>query len=488
MDKNLKALQPALVWKHFAEMTQIPRPSSHEEKIRQYIIDFAKAQGLEWKEDTAHNVYVRKPATKGMENRKGVVLQAHLDMVPQKNNDKVFDFEKDPIEAYIDGDWVTADGTTLGADNGIGAAAILAVLEDQTLVHGPVEALFTATEETGMDGAFGLEGGMLQGDMLLNLDSETEGELYVGCAGGLDATATFTYEAEATPACDCVALKLTAKGMKGGHSGIQIGYQRANANKVLFRFLDTVAEQHPFRIASVDGGGLRNAIPREAEAVVLFCKEQKEAVVAAVKAYEELIVKEFEDIEDHIQIFAEEVAMPQEVMPKALSENLVKAIIACPDGVQKMSISMEGLVQTSTNLARVVSDGKTVKVQCLLRSSVRSEKEFLGQRIAAVFALAGGQTELSGSYDGWNPNMKSPILAAMTTSYEQLYGKRPAVTAIHAGLECGIIGSKYPNLDMISFGPTICYPHSPDEKVEIASVGKFYDFLLRTLENVPVKE
>ncbi len=487
MDKNLTALKPALVWKHFAQIVQIPRPSGHEEAIRQYIIDFAKAEGLEWKEDKAHNVYVRKPASEGMENRVGVVIQAHLDMVPQKNNDKQFDFLTDPIEAYIDGEWVTADGTTLGADNGIGAAAILAVLEDKTLVHGPVEALFTATEETGMDGAFGLEEGMLQGDILLNLDSETEGELYVGCAGGLDATTTFCYEAEPMPACDCVAMKVTAKGMKGGHSGIQIGYQRANANKVLFRFLDAVSADCKFRLASVDGGGLRNAIPREAEAVVLVPQEKKEAFVAALAAYEKMIIKEFEDIEDGIRIFAEEVAKPAWLMPESLSEKLIKAIIACPDGVQKMSMSMEGLVQTSTNLARVVSDDKTVKVQCLLRSSVRSEKEFLGARIAAVFSLAGGETELSGAYDGWNPNMKSPILAAMTTSYEQLYGKRPAVTAIHAGLECGIIGSKYPNLDMISFGPTICYPHSPDEKVEIASVEKFYDFLLRTLENIPVK-
>lgn len=488
MDKNLKALKPALVWKHFAEIVQIPRPSSHEEKIRQYIIDFAKAQGLEWKEDAAHNVYVCKPATKGMENRKGVVIQAHLDMVPQKNNDKVFDFENDPIEAYIDGDWVTADGTTLGADNGIGAAAILAVLEDQTLVHGPVEALFTATEETGMDGAFGLEEGLLQGDMLLNLDSETEGELYVGCAGGLDATTTFEYTEEALPAGDYVALKLVAKGMKGGHSGIQIGYQRANANKVLFRLLHHALAAYELRLASVDGGGLRNAIPREAEAVVLVPQSQVVPFKTAVAAYEQTIIKEYDGIEDAIAIFTEEAPMPQGVIPCDLADRLTKAIIGCPDGVRKMSMAMEGLVQTSTNLARVVSDGRTIKIQCLLRSSVRSEKEALGEAMAAVFALAGGKTELSGSYDGWNPNMKSPILAAMTTSYEQLYGKRPAVTAIHAGLECGIIGSKYPNLDMISFGPTICYPHSPDEKVEIASVEKFYDFLLRTLENVPVKE
>ena len=487
MDKNLKGLKPALVWKHFAEMTQIPRPSGHEEQIRAYIIAFAKEQGLVWKEDAAHNVYVAKPASEGMENRVGVVIQAHLDMVPQKNNDNQFDFEKDPIEAYIDGEWVTANGTTLGADNGIGVAAILAVLEDKTLVHGPVEALFTATEETGMDGAFGLEAGMLQGDILLNLDSETEGELYVGCAGGMDASATFDYQAEPVPAGDYVAMKLVAKGMKGGHSGIQIGYQRANANRVLFRLLLAQSESLGLRLASVDGGGLRNAIPREAEAVVVLPAANVAAWKEAVAAYEQTVIREFEDIEDSISIFVEEAPMPAEVIPVAVADAVAKAVVGCPDGVQKMSVAMEGLVQTSTNLARVVSDGKQIKIQCLLRSSMRSEKEALGAAMAGVFALAGGKTELTGSYDGWNPNMKSPILAAMTTSYEQLYGKRPAVTAIHAGLECGIIGSKYPNLDMISFGPTICYPHSPDEKVEIASVEKFYDFLLRTLENIPVK-
>ncbi len=486
MDRNLKALQPALVWKHFAEIARIPRPSSHEERIRRYILDFAAARGLVCCEDAAHNVYVAKPATPGMENRKGVVLQAHLDMVPQKNNDKVFDFENDPIDAYIDGDWVTADGTTLGADNGIGVAAILAVLEDDTLPHGPLEALFTATEETGMDGAFGLEPGLLRGDILLNLDSETEGELYVGCAGGLDASTTFNYTAEAAPQ-GCAALRIVVKGMKGGHSGIQIGYQRANANKVLFRFLLTASATHDLRLASVDGGGLRNAIPREAEAVVLVPAAEREAVIGELKRFEQLIVKEYAGIEDAVAIFAEETAVPAEVLPAAVADALVKAVAACPDGVQKMSTAMEGLVQTSTNLARVVSDGSTVRVQSLLRSSVRSEKEALGAAMAALFSLAGAETALTGSYDGWNPNMQSPILAAMTASYEQLYGRRPLITAIHAGLECGIIGSKYPELDMISFGPTICYPHSPDEKVEIASVAKFYDFLVRTLAAVPVK-
>ena len=382
MDRNLVALKPALVWKHFAEIVRIPRPSSHEEKIRRYILDFARAQGLESKEDAAHNVYVRKPASKGMEDRKGVILQAHLDMVPQKNNDKEFDFTKDPIDAYIDGGWVTADGTTLGADNGIGVAAILAVLEDRTLKHGPLEALFTATEETGMDGANGLEKGLLHGDILLNLDSEEEGELYVGCAGGLDANMTFGYKAEPTPAGGYTAAKISVKGLKGGHSGIQIVCQRANANKVLFRFLN--AAPCDVLLASVDGGGLRNAIPREAEAVVLVETRDYDEFAAAVKAYEETVRAEYAGIEDAVSVKIAEVGKPAEMLPKEVAGNLIKAVAACPDGVQRMSVAMPGLVQTSTNLARVVSDGRTVKLQCLLRSSVNTEKEALGESIAAA--------------------------------------------------------------------------------------------------------
>lgn len=485
MDKNLTGLKPALVWKHFAEIVRIPRPSSHEEQIRRYVLDVARSLGLECREDAGHNVYVRKPATKGMENRKGVVLQAHLDMVPQKNNDKVFDFEKDPIEAYIDGEWVTANGTTLGADNGIGAAAILAVLEDNTLRHGPIEALFTATEETGMDGAFGLEEHLLQGDILLNLDSETEGELYVGCAGGLDANITFDYEAEPVPA-GYEALRLTVKGLKGGHSGIQIGCQRANANKLLFRFIDLMSAEGML-LASVDGGGLRNAIPREAEAVVLVPAGRSERVVDALKHFEQVVVAEFSGIEDSIALAAEPCALPERMIARAVGERLTRAVVACPDGVRRMSMSMPGLVQTSSNLARVVSDAGTIRLQSLLRSSVNSEKEELGAAFVALFTLAGARVELTGSYDGWKPDMDSPILKAMTASYEALYGRKPLVTAIHAGLECGIIGGKYPGMDMISFGPTICYPHSPDEKVDIASVGRFYEFLVHTLENVPQK-
>ncbi len=488
MDRNLAALKPALVWKHFAEICRIPHPSHHEEKIRQYIIDFARAKGLEWVEDSAHNICIRKAATQGMEDRKGIVLQAHLDMVPQKNNDKQFDFENDPIDAYIDGEWVTADGTTLGADNGIGAASILAVLEDDTLAHGPIEALFTATEETGMDGAFGLKGGLLTGDILLNLDSETEGELYVGCAGGLDASATFDYTPEKVEPEGLKAAKITVKGLKGGHSGIQIICQRANANKVLFRLLNEAWDEYGLHLASVDGGGLRNAIPREAEAVVLVDTTKYSEFAEYVKAYAATLTKEFAGIEDSVEVLLDETEMPSQKFSRGFALKLVRAIVACPDGAQRMSIAMENLVQTSTNLARVVSDNEKVSVQCLLRSSVATEKQALGEAISAVFALAGGKTVLSGSYDGWNPDMASPILAAMKASYAELYGKTPAITAIHAGLECGIIGAKYPNLDMISFGPTICYPHSPDEKVEIASVAKFYDFLTKTLENAPKKQ
>ena len=484
MNKDFSALAPALVWKHFAAICNIPHPSHHEEKIREYVVDFAKAQGLEYTVDEANNVYVRKPATAGMENRKGIVIQAHLDMVPQKNNDKVFDFENDPIEAYIDGEWVTANGTTLGADNGIGAAAILAILEDKTLVHGPVEALFTATEETGMDGAFGLKGGLLQGEILLNLDSETEGELYVGCAGGLDANITLPYTAEAAPA-GYVAYAVEVKGLKGGHSGIQIGYQRANANRELFRLLD--ASACDLRLATVDGGGLRNAIPREATAVVLVAEGDVKTFEAEVAAFEKTLIAEFANIEDSISVKAAVVATPAEVIPAEVATKLAKAVIGAPNGVIKMSVEMEGLVQTSSNLARVVSNGQTVKIQSLLRSSVNSEKHALGAAIKGVFELAGATVELTGDYDGWKPNMESPILHTMLASYESLYGVKPAVMAIHAGLECGIIGGKYEGLDMISFGPTICYPHSPDEKVEIASVGKFYSFLLHTLANAPLK-
>ena len=336
MNYNLESLKPTLVWKHFKALTQIPRPSHHEEKVREYIVEFAKAHNLEYCVDEACNVYIAKPATAGYEDRKGIVMQAHLDMVPQKNNDKVFDFENDPIEAYIDGEWVTANGTTLGADNGIGVAAILAVLEDDTLEHGAIEGLFTATEETGMDGAFGLKAGLLKGDILLNLDSETEGELYVGCAGGTDANITLPYAAEAAPQ-GWHAVKLEVKGLKGGHSGIQIGLQRGNANRLLCRLL--LHTEQEWLLASIDGGGLRNAIPREAQAVVLV--HDVAAFKAEAAAYEKTLQAEFENIEDSIVVLVEEVAAPAEIIPAATAQNLVKAVVGAPNGVVKMSVEME---------------------------------------------------------------------------------------------------------------------------------------------------
>ncbi len=487
MNKNFEALNPQAVWKHFVEIMKCPRPSHSEATIRQYVVDFAAANGLECKVDDALNVYIHKAATPGMESRKGIIMQAHLDMVPQKNNDKEFDFEKDAIEGYIDGEWVTANGTTLGADNGIGVAAILAVLEDNELQHGELEALFTATEETGMDGANGLKGGLLKGDILLNLDSEDEGELYVGCAGGTDVNAVFEYESCPTPDSDYKAFKIEIKGLKGGHSGIQIVCQRANSNKLLFRFLRSSAVDVDMLLCSVDGGGLRNAIPRETEAVVLVHEDDVDLFTSALKTYEQEIINEYANIEDSISISASEVEVPEEMIDEDVASCLVWAVAGCPDGVTKMSTSMPGLVQTSTNLARVVSDGSTIKIQCLLRSSLRSEKEALADTIASVFELADADVESCGSYDGWNPNMESPILKTMVASYKDLYNKEPQVKAIHAGLECGIISTNYPALDMISFGPTICYPHSPDEKVEIESVAKFYDFLKHTIINAPEK-
>lgn len=487
MNKNLSALEPSSVWKYFAEIANIPHPSHQEEAIREYIINFAKTHDLECLEDQANNIYIRKAATVGMESRKGVILQSHLDMVPQKNSDKEFDFTKDAIEAYIDGDWVTANGTTLGADNGIGVAAMLALLGDDKLEHGAIEALFTSSEETGMVGAFGLKGDLLKGDILLNLDSETEGELYVGCAGGLDANVTFNFAREATPASGYRAAMIDLKGLKGGHSGIQIECQRGNANKILFHFICKAQKSMEIILCSVDGGSLRNAIPRESNAVVMVKDTDYDLFTAAVSAYERQIIDELDTIEDSISMKVSACDAPANAIPAAVTDNIVKAIIGCPDGVVKMSTAMVGLVQTSTNLARVVSDENTVKIQCLMRSSMNSEKESLGDSLSAVFELAGAEVELSGGYDGWNPNMNSPILKAMFQSYKDLYGKEPLVTGIHAGLECGIIGTNYPDLDMISFGPTICYPHSPDEKVEIASVAKFYEFLLHTLKNTPQK-
>ena len=478
MNKNIAALAPQEIWTKFAELCAIPRPSGHEDAIREYLVAQGKAFGIESFADEAGNVIMRKPATPGMEDRKGIILQAHMDMVPQKNNDKDFDFTKEPISAYIDGEWVTADGTTLGADNGMGVAAILAVMGAKNLQHGPLEALITASEETGMYGAFGLKPGILRGDILLNLDSETEGELYVGCAGGLDLNVTLKYKEENVPA-GYVAKKIDVKGLLGGHSGIEIILERGNANKIMARLLLKTQKEVGLRLAAIDGGGLRNAIPREAIATVMVPEAQVESLNELVKTIAETVSEELKGVDDP--------ATPQSLRDLDPQNRLLNAIQGCPNGIFRMSPSIKGLVQTSTNLARVVSENGTVRMQALLRSSVDSEKEYLAETMSSVFTLAGAEVTPSGGYSGWNPDMSSPILKTMTESYEALYGQEPAVMAIHAGLECGLLGGKYPGLDMISFGPTICYPHSPDEKVNIASVGKFWDYLLHTLAHTPKK-
>ncbi|MCD7970205.1 MAG: aminoacyl-histidine dipeptidase [Alistipes sp.] len=487
MNDEIRKLKPENVWKHFADICSIPHPSRNEAAIREYIVAFAKEHGLDYTVDGADNVIIRKPATAGMEDRKEIILQSHLDMVPQKNGDKVFDFDKDPIETVIDGEWVTANGTTLGADNGMGVAATLAVLESKDLKHGNIEALFTASEEVGMDGAFGLQAGELKGDILMNLDSETEGELYVGCAGGVDVNASFDY----TPTAGCPegygAMQIEITGLRGGHSGMEIILQRANANKLLFRLLRGTIAKYEIKLASVDGGGLRNAIPREARAVVLIPDYYAEPFSRDVTEYEKLITAEFKGIEDGISIKTSSTDIPVGYIDDSTALRLTDAVCGCPNGVISMSTSMPGLVQTSSNLARVVSKDGKISIQCLVRSSVNSEKFNLAADISSVLRLAGAESEHTGAYDGWNPNMDSAILKTMRESYEKLYGKKPEIMAIHAGLECGIIGGVYPNLDMISFGPTICFPHSPDEKVNIESVGKFWDFLCYTLENAPVK-
>ena len=486
MDRNLVALKPALVWKHFAEIVRIPRPSSHEEKIRKYVMDFAKSRGLECKEDAAHNVYVRKPASKGMEDRKGVILQAHLDMVPQKNNDTVHDFEKDPIETYIDGDWVKAKGTTLGADNGLGVAAIMAVLEAKDLKHGPLEALITKDEETGMYGAFGLKPGTLNGEILLNLDSEDEGELYIGCAGGMDVTATLEYK-ELAPEAGDIAVKVTLKGLRGGHSGLEINEGRANANKLLVRFVREAVASYEARLASWEGGNMRNAIPREAHAVITIPAENEEELLGLVKYCEDLFNEEYSTIETPISFTAERVEVPAGQVPEEIQDNLIDAIFACQNGVTRMIPTVPDTVETSSNLAIItIGEGKAA-IKILARSSSDSMKEYLTTSLESCFSMAGMKVELSGSYSGWQPNVDSPILHAMTLSYKQQFGVEPAVKVIHAGLECGIIGANCPGLDMISFGPTLRSPHSPDERAYIPSVTKFYDFLVATLEQTPEK-
>ena len=483
---DIRNLEPKQLWNYFHEITQIPRPSKKEKRIVEYMKEFGKKHNLDTIVDKAGNVIIRKPATKGMENRKIVIFQTHLDMVPQKNSDKKHDFEKDPIETIIDGEWVRANGTTLGSDNGIGVAATMAVLASKTIVHGPIEALFTIDEETGMTGVFGLKKGLLKGDILMNLDSEDEGELYVGCAGGIDVNITKDYAEEKSPE-GMAAYKIIAKGLKGGHSGVDIAMGRANSNKIMFRFLMQAESDFGIRLAEAAGGDLRNAIPRESYSIVLLPEIKAKEFEKFIKGYEKIYRAEFSDTEPDLKFIFEKVSVPAKVMNQGEQYRIIRALFACPNGVQRMSQAMKGLVETSNNLAIVRIIGGKFETYNLTRSSVDSSKEATAWKIAAVFHLIGAEVTFSGSYPGWKPNMQSPILKTMSDVYKDMYGKIPEIKAIHAGLECGLIGGVYPSLDMISFGPTIRFPHSPDEKVNIASVGKFWDFLVGTLKHVPVK-
>lgn len=483
---TILSLAPQNVWKHFYGLTRVPRPSGFLAPVQQFLLDFAKSAGVEAVKDEAGNIIMRKPATPGMEDCKGVILQAHMDMVPQKNNDTVHDFEKDPIETYIDGEWVKARGTTLGSDNGMGVAAIMAVMEDKTLKHGPLEALITADEETGMFGAFGLKPGSLKGQILLNLDSEDEGELYIGCAGGVDVTATLQYkEAEVDP--EDVAIKLTLKGLRGGHSGLEINQGRANANKLLVRFVREAIAEYEARLASWKGGNMRNAIPREADAVLTLPAENVDELLELVKEYEALFNEEYHAIETPITFKAERTELPKGVVPEEIQDNLVDAIYACQNGVCRMIPTIPDTVETSSNLSIVTIAEGQAQFCLLVRSSSESMKEYLATSLESCFSMAGMKVEMSGSYSGWNPDVESPILKAMVKSYEEQFGAEPAVKVVHAGLECGIIGAIIPGLDMISFGPTLRSPHSPDERVLIPTVKKFYDFLVATLANTPKK-
>ena len=479
-------LAPQNVWKHFYSLTQIPRPSGHMEKITKFLIDFGKGLGLESFADGVGNVIIRKPATPGMENRKGIILQAHMDMVPQKNNDTIHDFTTDPIETYVDGDWVKAKGTTLGADNGLGVAAIMAVLEDNNLKHGPLEALITKDEETGMYGAFGLKPGTMQGEILLNLDSEDEGELYIGCAGGLDITATLEYKEE-TPMADFVARKITLQGLRGGHSGLEINEGRGNANKLLARIVHDLLIEFDSQLASFEGGNMRNAIPREAHAVLVFNPEDMDGLEDYMKEYEAQLNDEYAPIESGITLSIEEVTLPTAVVPSEIQDNMINVLMACQNGVMRMIPTIPDTVETSSNLAIInIGEGKA-SFKILARSSSDSMKECLTTSLECCFSMAGMKVEMTGGYSGWQPDVNSPILHAMKASYKQQFGVEPAVKVIHAGLECGIIGAIIPGLDMISFGPTLRSPHSPDERALIPTVQKFYDFLVATLEQTPMK-
>ncbi len=477
---KINELQPKAVWGYFADICAIPHPSKHEAALLEYLKDFAKKHNLGCKQDATGNLVIEKPASKGYESHDGVILQAHIDMVPQKNSDVNFDFTKDPIVPLIEGEWVTAQDTTLGADNGIGCAAMLAILADNSLKHPHIEALFTVDEETGLTGANGLDPKLLSGKILINLDSEDEGELYVGCAGAVNNSVEMSYSSEAMPS-GYTTLELSIKGLKGGHSGMEIILQRGNANKLLVRFLRENQQKFSLRIVEIDGGGLRNAIPREARAIVAVPSESVAELRAVVQAFEQTLQFEYAAVEDAIRFSCADSPSASEVLRLTEQITIINALTATPNGIYRMSDAMEGLVETSTNMSRVELRGGKLQILFMTRCMVNYGKKELNSMIRSVWELAGATVSEQGDYDGWAPNMNSTILARMKELYAELYGETPEIKAIHAGLECGIIGAKYPELDMISIGPTIRFPHSPDEKVNIETVSKFYDFLNRSL-------
>ncbi len=486
MNEELLKLKPEKVWYYFREILEIPRPSKKEEKIRAYLKEFGKKHNLETIEDETGNILIRKPATKGMENRKPVVLQSHIDMVCEKNSDKVHDFENDPIEAYIEDGWVTANGTTLGADDGIGVATQLAILASDDIAHPDLECLFTVDEETGLTGAFGLKPGFLKGKILLNLDSEDEGQIFIGCAGGQDTLGRLPYDKEEVPK-GYTAYKLMVSGLTGGHSGDDINKNRGNANKLLNRFLWKFNDILGFRIHEFNGGNLRNAIAREAYAIILIPSHNSEQLKAETASFEKVLRDEYHVTEPNLRFTCETVDMPEWVMDKESQDILLDLVYAMPHGVIAMSQDIDDFVETSTNLASVKFLEEEVEITTSQRSSVESKKEDIVNMVKSTFHLAGASAESSDGYPGWTPNPNSEIVSVSENLYEKLFKEKPEVLAIHAGLECGLIGDKYPGLDMISFGPTIKGAHSPDERIEIESVQKFWDLTLEILKNIPEK-
>jgi len=486
MSTEIRTLEPQDVWNKFADLNAIPRPSKKEEQVIQFMVDFGKSLKLETFTDAVGNVIIRKNATAGMENRKCITLQSHLDMVHQKNNDTVFDFDKQGVNMFVDDDWVKAKGTTLGADNGMGVAAIMALLESVTIPHPPIEALFTIDEETGMTGAMGLKGGILQGEILLNLDTEEDDEIDIGCAGGIDVTATRSYKEKTLPRA-VKAFGITVKGLQGGHSGMDIHKGFGNANKIMNRLLYKAVMDHQIRIAMIDGGSLRNTIPRESAANVVVYNSQSDAFEQTFKVLAKTIRLELATIEPNLEIRLSPISEPKKVMGLGAQEKVLKSIYAAQNGVYAMSASIADLVETSNNVARVLVKDGEIKIGCLTRSSVNSAKMDLAHALKSAFELGGFDVSFDGDYPGWKPNPNSAILKVLKSKYESIFNEKPKVVACHAGLECGILGQNYPEMDMISFGPTIRGAHSPDERVQISSVQKFWKFLLAILADSPKK-